>query len=67
MANPHVHYPEVQVDLVGAEGNTFAIIAAVCMALRRFGASSEDVATFRKEAMVAEYAMLMSTVRSWVS
>jgi len=45
-----VKFPNVQVRLVGEDGNAFAILGRVQKALKRGGASAEEVSEFFKEA-----------------
>lgn len=61
-----VKYPEVKVELVGQDGNAFAIIGRVSQALRRAGVKSEEVDAFRTEAMSGDYNHLLGTCMKWV-
>ena len=61
-----VNYPEIQLDLVGPDGNNLASIAAACMALRRAGVSSSVIAAFRKDAMTSEYSVVLQTAEQWM-
>lgn len=61
-----IRYPEVNVPLVGQDGNAFMIIGAVTRALRQAGASSEEQDEFRNEAMSGDYNHLLQTVMAWV-
>ena len=60
-------YPEVQVQMVGEDGNAFAIIGRVSKALGRAGVSAEEVEEFTEEAMSGDYDELLQTVIRWVS
>jgi len=60
-------YPEVQVRLVGEDGNAFAIIARVSSALRGHGCDRETIGKFRSEAMSGDYDNLLRTCMQWVS
>lgn len=62
-----IKYPQITVELVGQDGNAFSIIARVGKALRRGGASQEDIAAFTDEAMSGDYAALLATVGRWVN
>ena len=62
-----VRYPEVQVQMVGEDGNAFAIIGRVSKALGRAGVSPEEVEKFSEEAMSGDYDALLRTVIRWVS
>jgi hypothetical protein len=57
-----VRYPEVQVGLVGEDGNAFAILGRVRIALRRAGVDESDVQAFLREATAGDYDYLIQTV-----
>jgi hypothetical protein len=61
-----VLFPDVQVRLVGEDGNAFAILGRVQKALKRGGASAEQVSEFLKEAMSGDYDNLLQVVMRWV-
>lgn len=61
-----IRHPEVTVELVGTDGNAFAIIGKVRQALRRAGVSSAEVKQFMTEAMQSDYDNLLLTVMRWV-
>jgi hypothetical protein len=61
-----VLFPDVQVRLVGEDVNAFAILGRVQKALKRGGASSEQVSEFLKEAMSGDYDHLLQVVMRWV-
>ncbi|WP_194963623.1 hypothetical protein [Campylobacter jejuni] len=44
-------YSNVYVKLVGEDGNAFSILARVSKALKKAGASKEEISKFQKEAM----------------
>lgn len=62
-----VKYPNVNVDLVGEDGNAFAILGRVNAALKQAGVSQEERDLFRKEATSGDYDHLLQTVMSWVN
>ena len=62
-----VKYPEITVQLVGNDGNAFAILSAVKRALRKGGASQEEIDKFLDEAMAADYDNLLQTCMKWVN
>jgi hypothetical protein len=66
VADAKVRYPEIEVPLLGRDGNAFAIIGAVSGALRRAG-HDEEVDAFTKEATSGDYDNLLSTVLRWVT
>ncbi len=54
-----VKFPNVEVELVGRDGNAFAILGAVKTAMRRGGVSPEDISAYMKEAMAGDYDHLL--------
>jgi hypothetical protein len=62
-----VRYPEVQVRLVGEDGNAFSILARVTTALRRHGVAVTMIDAFRSEATSGDYDNLLRTCFEWVS
>lgn len=62
-----VKYPEIEVELIGQDGNAFYILGAVSRALRRAGVSSEEIDQFNKEATSGDYDHLLQTAVKWVS
>lgn len=60
-------YPEIEVELIGQDGNAFAIIGATTKALRRGGVSKEEIAEYTKEAMSGDYDNVLSTTSRWVT
>lgn len=61
------HHPEVNVRLVGENGNAFSILARVGTALRKAGVSPEEVARYNDEAMSGDYDNLLAVTIAWVS
>lgn len=61
-----VRYPDVTVELVGGDGNAFAVMGAVQRALRKAGVSQEEQDAFLKEAMSGDYDNLLQTCMRWV-
>jgi hypothetical protein len=59
-------YPEIEVELIGRDGNAFAILGAVRTALRRGGVAPEEINEFMAEAMSGDYDHLLATVMEWV-
>ena len=59
-------YPDIQVDLVGEDGNAFAIIGKVRQALRRGGVDDEVVKAFTEEATSGNYDNVVRTAMRWV-
>jgi len=61
-----VKFPKARVKLVGEDSNAFFILGKVNKALRRAGASAEEMAQFQKEAMSGDYDELLSACLRWV-
>lgn len=61
-----IKYPEVEVQLTGADGNAYAIMGAVASALRRHGVSDEEIKKYQDESMSGDYNNLLVTAMKWV-
>ena len=59
-------YPEIEVQLVGEDGNAFAILGRVIKAMRRGGVEQSEIDTFQQEATSGDYDNLLQTVMKWV-
>jgi hypothetical protein len=59
-------HPEIEVELIGNDGNAFAVMGAVSKALRR-GGYSDEVEQFQSEAMSGDYNHLLQVVMQWVT
>ena len=59
-------YPNIRVQLVGEDGNAFAIIGRVIRAMRRAGVEQAQIDAFRAEAMAGDYDHLLATSMRWV-
>ena len=57
-------HPEVTIDLIGEDGNAFAILGRVSRAMRRAGIDAEYPA-FQAEATAGDYDNLLMTVTRW--
>ena len=62
-----VRYPDIKVKLSGKDGNAFAIIGAVSVALKASNVPKDEITAFRQEAMSGDYDNLLSTAMQWVS
>jgi hypothetical protein len=58
---------DIEVELVGHDGNAFAIMGKVKQALKRNGASDEEIAEYMKESMSGDYDNLLRTAMEWVN
>lgn len=59
-------YPNITVNLVGEDGNAFAILGRVLAAMRRAKIAREERTAFTKEATSGDYDELLQTVQRWV-
>jgi len=62
-----VKYPEVNVQLVGEDGNAFAILGRVVKAMKRAGISEGVREQFVQEAKGGDYNNLLQVVMAWVA
>jgi hypothetical protein len=60
-------YPDVYVQLSGIDGNTGNIMGAVASALKRHGASQDEIVKMRAEMMSGDYDNVLRTAMRWVS
>lgn len=58
-------FPEVEVPLVGEDGNAYAILGRVAKALRRAGHGNQ-VDAYMAEATAGDYDALLATTMRWV-
>jgi hypothetical protein len=58
-------FPDVTVELIGHDGNAFAVMGRVAKALRRAG-HGDVVGEFQAEAMSGDYDALLATCLRWV-
>ena len=59
-------YPEINIELVGQDGNAYSILGRCTDALRRNGLR-DQVEAFRKEATSGDYDNVLRTVMAWFS
>ena len=62
-----VRYPEIEVELLGQDGNAFMIIGKVQKALRRAGVPKEEISQYVSEATSGDYNTVLSTTMNLVS
>jgi hypothetical protein len=60
-------YPEIEVPLVGEDGNAFFIIGRVQRALKHGGVPASEIEEFQNEAMSGDYDHLLQTAMRWVT
>lgn len=61
-----VKYPDIEVELLGQDGNAFAILGAVKKALKRAGVPQTEIDAYMAEAMAGDYDHLLQTTMRWV-
>lgn len=64
--NTDVKFPDVHVKLTGADGNAFSVIAKVCSALKRGGATDNQLDKYTTESMEGDYNHLLRVAMRWV-
>ena len=62
-----VKYPDVEVELLGTDGNGFALISVVRKAMRKAEVSHEEISEFTNEATSGDYSHLLRTCMNWVN
>lgn len=60
-------FPQVNVKMVGEDGNAFSILARVSGAMRKAGIDKGEIDQFTSEAMSGDYDHLLRTVMATVS
>ena len=60
-------YPEIEVQLVGGDGNAFVILTKVQNALRRAKVSAKEIDAFLNDAQSGDYNHLLATCQKWVA
>ena len=58
---------DIDVQLIGNDGNAFSIMGAVQKSLRRAGASHEELDQYFAEATAGNYDELLATTSRWVN
>ena len=57
---------EVEVQLSGNDGNAFSIMASVKNALKKAGASKEEIDQYISDSMAGDYDNLLRVAMDWV-
>ena len=60
-------YPNVQVKLIGCDGNAFLILGRVTQAMLGHGIEDCEVKAFMNEAMSGDYDHILATASRWVA
>lgn len=58
-------YPNVNVNLIGEDGNAFSILGRATSAARTAGLSKDEIDAYQKEAMSNDYDHLLRTTMEW--
>jgi hypothetical protein len=61
-----VKYPEITVELVGRDGNAFAILGSVQEAMRRAGLGQAQIDEYLAEATAGDYDHLLRVTMTYV-
>lgn len=62
-----IRHPDITVELVGSDGNAFAILGKVRKALQRGGVDAAECEKFTAEATAGDYDHLLATCMRWVN
>ena len=62
-----IKYPDVEVPLIGEDGNAFAIMGRVQRALKQNGVPKEEIEQYLKESQSGDYDNLLVTATRWVT
>jgi hypothetical protein len=60
-------YPEITVELIGTDGNAFAVLGRVRRALSAADVPHDEIRAFINEATAGDYEHLLATVMRWVN
>jgi hypothetical protein len=58
-------YPDINIPLIGEDGNAFAILGRVARIARNAGLPKSEIDAFQKEATSGDYNHLLATVVEW--
>lgn len=62
-----IKYPEIEVKLVGNDGNAYAILGSMKRELQRGAVPQVEIKEFMDEAMSGDYNHLLRTCMNWVT
>ena len=60
-------YPEVEVEIIGQDGNAFAILGAVSKAMKRANIPKDKIDECMTEMRSGDYDKLLQTAMKWVN
>lgn len=63
----NTRYPNIEVELLGHDGNAFAILGKVNRELKKNKVDDNEIQEFRDQAMSGDYDNLLATVMDWVT
>jgi hypothetical protein len=61
----HCRHPEIEVELVGRDGNIFNVLGICQREMRRAGLSKDERSAFMDEATSADYNHALATCMRW--
>ena len=62
-----IKYPDIEVKLIGEDGNAFAIMGRVQRALKQNGVPKEEINEYLNESKSGDYDNQIVTATRWVS
>lgn len=62
-----IKYPHIKVELVGQDGNAYAILGRVIKALRKHKVDEEEIKKYTDEATSGDYDHLLQVTMSWIN
>jgi len=62
-----VKHPEIEVELVGQDGNAFFVLGTVKQAMKRAGLAKSEIDEFMTDAQSGDYDHLLQTCMKWVN
>lgn len=60
-------YPDIDVELIGKDGNALNLMGLVVVELRRNDISKQETDAFFEEAMSGDYDRVLQTCMAWVN
>ena len=58
---------DIEVQLSGHDGNAFAVMGSVMSALKKAGATPEELKQYQEESMSGDYDNLLRVASQWVN
>jgi hypothetical protein len=63
----NTRYPNIEVELLGQDGNAFAILGKVNRELKKNKVADSEIKEFHAQATSGDYDNLLATVMTWVT